>query len=148
MEELPREDFAFFYPLRVRWSEVDLQGIVFNPHYLAYADLAISEYMRAVGFPYPGGLHEHGSDMFAVHAELTFKASARYDDELDLAARVWRIGRTSLGYSVGIFRGDQLLCRVQLTHVNASRDTQTPQPWPGAFIEAILSFERRPPERK
>jgi len=51
MEELPREDFAFFYPLRVRWSEVDLQGIVFNPHYLAYADLAISEYMRAVGFP-------------------------------------------------------------------------------------------------
>lgn len=75
MDEITPQDFAFVQPLRVRWSEVDQQGIVFNPHYLAYADLAITEYMRAIGFPYPESLHAHGTDTFAVHAEVTFKAS-------------------------------------------------------------------------
>ncbi len=148
MDEIAREEFVFAHPLRVRWSEVDAQGIVFNPHYLAYADLAIGEYMRAIGFPYPDALHTHGSDTFAVHAELTFKASARFDDELDLAVRVVRIGRTSLAYAIGFYRGVTLLCSLQVTHVNAGRETQSPLPWPQAFIDAILGFERRPPERK
>jgi acyl-CoA thioester hydrolase len=47
-EQCAREDFAFFYPLRVRWSEVDPQNIVFNPNYLVYADIAMTEYMPAI----------------------------------------------------------------------------------------------------
>ena len=47
MDGISRQDFTFFHPLRVRWSEVDPQGIVFNPNYLAYADIALTEYMRA-----------------------------------------------------------------------------------------------------
>ncbi len=148
MDRAAREDFTFFFPLRVRWSEVDPQGIVFNPNYLAYADIALTEYMRAIGFPYPDGLLRLGSDLFAVRSEINFRASARYDDELDLAARVLRIGRTSLALIVGIFRGDEMLCDVVMTYVNASRDTQKPAPLPEAFIETVLGFERHPPERK
>ena len=35
-------DFHFGCPLRVRWSEADPQGIVFNGHYLNYADVGIN----------------------------------------------------------------------------------------------------------
>ena len=28
-----RDSFTFFHPLRVRWAEVDPQGIVLNGHY-------------------------------------------------------------------------------------------------------------------
>ena len=31
---MSREQFWFFYPLRVRYSEVDWQGVVFNANYL------------------------------------------------------------------------------------------------------------------
>jgi acyl-CoA thioester hydrolase len=147
MDDSARQDFSFFHPLRVRWSEVDPQGIVFNPNYLAYADIAMTEYLRGVGFPYPDGLLRLGSDLFAVRAEVNFKGSAKYDDELDLAARVSRIGRTSLAFSFGIFRREQLLCEVLLTYVNAARETQEPMPLPEPFIEAILAFEKHPPER-
>ena len=41
--------------LRVRWSEVDMQKIVFNGHYLNYIDVAIGDYWRAIGLPYPQG---------------------------------------------------------------------------------------------
>ena len=147
MDAISRQDFTFFHPLRVRWSEVDPQGIVFNPNYLAYADIALTEYMRGIGFPYPDALLRLGSDLFAVRAEINFRASAKYDDELDLAARVSRIGRTSLSLTFGIFRGEQLLCEVLLTYVNAGRETQRPVPLPEAFLAAVLAYEHRPPER-
>jgi acyl-CoA thioester hydrolase len=31
---MQRGDFGFFFPFRVRYSEVDGQGVVFNAHYL------------------------------------------------------------------------------------------------------------------
>jgi acyl-CoA thioester hydrolase len=96
MDPISRQDFTFFHPLRVRWSEVDPQGIVFNPNDLACADIALTQYMRGIGFPYPDGLLQLGSDLFAVCAEINFRASAKYDDELDLAARIARIGRRPL----------------------------------------------------
>jgi acyl-CoA thioester hydrolase len=148
MNDISRADFAFFYPLRVRWSEVDPQAIVFNPNYLAYADLALTEYMRRIGFPYPDGLLRLGSDLFAVRGEINFRASARYDDELELAARVSRIGRTSVTLAIGMFRDGELLCDVTMIYVNASRETQSPMPVPEPFIEAVLAFEQRAPERK
>jgi acyl-CoA thioester hydrolase len=147
MDGISRQDFTFFHPLRVRWSEVDPQGIVFNPNYLAYADIALTEYMRGIGFPYPDALLRLGSDLFAVRAEINFRASAKYDDELDLAARVSRIGRTSLNLTVGILRSEQILCEVLLTYVNAARETQKPMPLPEPFVEAVIAFEKRPPER-
>ena len=39
MEKM-NKSFKFSHQLRVRWSEVDAQGVVFNPHYLTFADIA------------------------------------------------------------------------------------------------------------
>ena len=47
---MSRSDFAFSHRFRVRWSEVDPQAVVFNARYLDYADIAITEYYREVGF--------------------------------------------------------------------------------------------------
>ncbi len=48
-------DFRHRMPLRVRWAEVDRQGVVFNGHYLTYCDVCVTEYWRAVGLAYPNG---------------------------------------------------------------------------------------------
>jgi acyl-CoA thioester hydrolase len=47
---MAKSDFKFFYPIRVRYAETDLQGIVFNAHYLTYFDTAIYEYLRDLPF--------------------------------------------------------------------------------------------------
>ncbi|NJM50545.1 MAG: hypothetical protein HC843_06370 [Sphingomonadales bacterium] len=47
---MSRTDFAFHHQFRVRWAETDAQGIVFNARYLDYADIAITEYWRALNF--------------------------------------------------------------------------------------------------
>src|SRR5438445_12442479 len=50
---MSREQFWFFHPFRVRYSEIDGQGIVFNVHYLTYFDTTITEYFRALGYDPP-----------------------------------------------------------------------------------------------
>lgn len=141
------EDFTFFHALRVRWAEVDPQAIVFNANYLVYADVAFTEYMRTIGFPYPAGLDGLGTDLFAVSASLDYQASARFDDELDVGVRVDRIGRTSIRFLIGVFRDREILVTVRLTYVHATREGVTPTPVPGPFIERILAFEGTEPLR-
>jgi len=38
---MSREQFWFFHPFRVRYSEIDGQGVVFNAHFLTYFDTSI-----------------------------------------------------------------------------------------------------------
>lgn len=140
-------DFVLTTPLRVRWAEVDMQGIVFNPHYLTYADVAMTEYMRAVGFPYPDALLPFGADIFAVNANVDFRSSARFDDDLTLAVRTQRFGRTSMLFRIAVFRGEDLLCDVRNTYVCATPKEQTPVPVPVAFVDAVAAYERVAPAR-
>jgi acyl-CoA thioester hydrolase len=141
-------DFAFFEPMRVRWADVDMQGIVFNPNYLVYADNAMTEYMRAVGFPYPQALLPFGADIFAVGSQIDFRASARFDDMLRTGARIERFGRTSFRFRIAVFRDDELLADIRTTYVCAAPgETRTTMPVPPKFIDIVERFETLKPER-
>ena len=142
------DDFAFAHRLRVRYAELDPQRIVFNAHYLTYFDVALTEYLRALEFRGAAGFAAHGTDIHVVNATLDFRASARHDDELLVAARVEYLGRSSFRFRMGCFRDSALLVAGRLTYVHATRDGQAPTPLPEAFVAKVLAFERTPPERK
>ncbi len=139
---MPKQDFAFSHRLRVRWAEVDRQNIVFNGHYLTYFDLAMTEYLRAMGFPYPSGLIEAGSDLYVVKATVEYKASAHYDEEIDIFCRVARIGRSSMQFLFEIHRDDDLLITGENIYVNADPNTKQSAPVPELLREAIRRFEK------
>ena len=89
-----RQNYTFFHSLRVRWAEVDPQGIVFNGNYLTYLDVATTEYYRQLGMSYPADLLRGGGDLFAVKSTLEYRAPAHFDDWLDIGTRVARLGRS------------------------------------------------------
>jgi acyl-CoA thioester hydrolase len=144
-------EFTFSHSLRVRWAEVDRQGIVFNGHYLAYFDVGITEYWRALGYPYPDGLLQHGTDLYVKKASLEYHASAQYDDVLSVMVRVARIGRSSLQFlieihRIEIHRGTEHLISGEVLYVNADPATRKSQPVPDFLRQAIGKLERIPPE--
>lgn len=139
---MPKQDFTFSHRLRVRWAEVDRQDIVFNGHYLTYFDIAMTEYLRALGFPYPDGLLEAGSDLFVVKATVEYKASARYDDEIDIHCRVARIGRSSVQFLFELYRDDDLLVTGENIYVNADPKTKQSASVPEFLRIAIKGFEK------
>ncbi len=84
---------AFQLLLRVRYSECDAQGIVFNARWAEYVDVAAGEFCRALfGAIDPT---QTGTDWKLVKQTLEWKASGRYDDVLDIRVRCIRVGTTS-----------------------------------------------------
>jgi YbgC/YbaW family acyl-CoA thioester hydrolase len=138
-------DFRLHHALRVRWAEVDLQKIVFNPHYLAYVDTAIADYWRALALPYEETLHRLGGDLFVKKSTLEFQASARYDDRLTIALRCARIGNSSLQFLSGIFRGNELLVTAELIYVFADPIAKMALAVPQPLRSTMLAFEEGQP---
>ncbi len=136
-----RDDFRFIHRLRVRWSEVDMQKIVFNAHYLMYFDTAIADYWRAVALPYEASMHQLEGDLYVRKATVDFHASARMDDQLDVGLRCGRIGNSSMQFDGAIFRGDQLLITCALVYVFADPATQTSRPVPQPLRDILLGYE-------
>jgi YbgC/YbaW family acyl-CoA thioester hydrolase len=134
-------DFRFSFPLRVRWVEVDMQKIVFNAHYLTYADTAFGDYWRALGLPYEEAMHRLGGDVYLKKASVQYNRSAQYDDRLDIALRCARIGTSSMNFECGIFRGAELLVSIDLVYVFADPVTQTSKPVPPALRQVMTEFE-------
>jgi YbgC/YbaW family acyl-CoA thioester hydrolase len=118
-----RGNFRFSHRLRVRWSEVDLQQIVFNGHYLNYFDTAVADYWRAMALPYQAAMARLGGDLYVRKATLDYLGSARFDDLLD------------------VFRGEKLLVTGELVYVFADPATQSSRPVPPELREMLLDFE-------
>ena len=141
MTKPSRQNFRCFHRLRVRWVEVDMQKIVFNGHYLMYFDTAISDYWRALAFPYEQAMHLLQGDLFVKKASIEYHASARYDDMLDVGLTCSRVGNSSILFTGGIFRGDELLITCELVYVFADPATQTSKPVPAVLRDMFTNFE-------
>lgn len=100
---MKRSSFWFSHPFRVRYSEIDGQGIVFNAHYLTYFDTAITEYFRALPFDYLGETKATGIDFHTVKSLVEYKAPIRFDEEIEVCVRAGRIGRSSLAFTLATF---------------------------------------------
>jgi acyl-CoA thioester hydrolase len=88
--------------LRVRYGECDAQGIVFNARWGDYADIASSEYTRALfGSVQPSVT---GLDWRLVKQTIQWHAPARYDDVLELRVATLHVGTTSFTLSLEITR--------------------------------------------
>lgn len=138
---MQRSDFRFLERLRVRWSEIDAQQIVFNGHYLTYFDTAIAGYWRALALPYAATMASFDGDLFVRKATLEYLGSARYDDVLEIGMRCTRIGTSSITFTGGAFRQDQLLVSCELVYVFADPKTQTSRPVPPPLRKLLAGFE-------
>ncbi|MEJ6004308.1 YbgC/FadM family acyl-CoA thioesterase [Paucibacter sp. AS339] len=139
--ELKPKDFRFTERLRVRWSEIDAQQIVFNGHYLSYFDTAVGAYWRALALPYIDTMRALGGDLFVRKATLDYLGSARYDDQLEVGVRCLRIGSSSMQVECAVFRAGDLLVGGDLVYVFADAQTQSPKPVPTELRAVVEAFE-------
>lgn len=141
MTNTSRQQFRFSHRLRVRWAEVDMQKIVFNAHYLMYFDTAMADYWRALALPYEATFAALQGDLYVKKATVEFHASARVDDQLDVALQCTRIGTSSMVFTGAIFRGEEHLVNCELIYVFADPATQSSRPVPASLRDILLGYE-------
>jgi acyl-CoA thioester hydrolase len=112
----------------VRYVECDQQGIVFNAHYLVWADEASSAWWAAEVLPW-AELVSRGVDPVVKASTLEWSSSARYGDTVTVDAECERTGRTSTTVRFTVRVGERVCCVVRNTYVAVDPDGRA-VPWP------------------
>ena len=130
---------TFSTTITVRYSEVDGQGVVFNAHWMAYFDVAYCEYLEHLGNG-PAALAAGTTtfDSMLVHAELDWRGSATYRDELTIEVVPSRLGTTSFDVTYTARLQGEVRVSGVLTYVSVDPQHR-PQPLPRDVREAFTT---------
>lgn len=129
---------AFIHRLRVRYGEVDAQGVVFNANWLAYLDDAMTRFVAHLGYEPRTTFAPDGPwDVMLVKATIEWRAPVGYDDEVAIEVRPVRLGTSSfdLGYLARV--DDRDAVEATVTYVTILPATGRPQPIPADLRERL-----------
>ncbi|MGY1711525.1 acyl-CoA thioesterase [Geodermatophilus sp. SYSU D00758] len=120
----------------VRYVECDQQGIVFNAHYLTWADEASNGWWASMGLSW-AELVDRRIDPVVKASTLEWSSSARWGDTVTVDAGTEKVGRTSATVRFTVQVGERVCCVVRTTYV-CVRDG-APQPWPDDVRERLAA---------
>ncbi|MGY1802807.1 acyl-CoA thioesterase [Blastococcus sp. SYSU D00922] len=119
----------------VRFVECDQQGVVFNAHYLTWADEASNHWWAAHGLPWDVVAGRVNPVVKASTLEWT--SSARWGDTVAVDAETERVGRTSVTVRYTIRVGERECCVVRNTYV--ATDGGRAIPWPDDIRDRLTA---------
>ncbi|WP_232725429.1 acyl-CoA thioesterase [Bacillus sp. FJAT-44742] len=135
-------DYYFSHPIRVRYSEIDGQKIVFNAHYSTYIDVAVTEYFRTVISPdWMQLAEENVFDLVVRKMTLEFLSPAKLDDMLQVHCRVKKIGTSSMTFEYVITRDEEVLVQAESIQVCFDSTAGKAKAIPKEVVDKISSFE-------
>jgi acyl-CoA thioester hydrolase len=139
---------AFVHRLRVRYNECDAQGHVFNANYFVYFDIALTELWRAAFGSYEA-LTADGLDLVVAETGASFRAPARFDDELEITLVVERLGNTSMVSAIGISRDGETLAEGRIVHIFVRADRVGEKtPIPDHVRRMLQRYSVQPPDSR
>ena len=125
------------HPLRVRYSEVDNQGVVFNSRYWEYLDHATTMWLRSRGLVYEQLRHDRW-DFVLRWAEGEWLAPAAADETLSLAVELLRVGTSSFEIAFDVLRdGEVPLFRARAVYVGVDPTSKEKQALPEFVRQAL-----------
>ena len=130
----------FIHRIRVRYNECDAQGAVFNANYLVYFDVTVTELWREMFGSYDVALQKWGLDLVVAEANCRYLAPARFDDELDVALTIERIGTTAITERYDVMRGGKKIAEGRVTHVFVTLGEGTKHEIPNEVRAALEAY--------
>lgn len=135
-----RDDYRYWYPIQIRWGDMDALGHVNNARYFTFSESARLAY-RDDNFP-RDALPE-SQDLILARTTCDFVEQLKYPDDLDAGCRIAKLGRSSLVFEVGMFRKnhDALVAVTEAVTVWFDYDKQQTTPIPDSLRAALLAYE-------
>ena len=131
-------DWPVTYRRKIRFSDTDAQGIVFNGNYATYIDDTVTDFFEAIGLPWDA-FTRSGHDMVLARSETDFRSTGRLGETLVTGARVARFGKTSVVFALRTWeeKSERVIMDARLIQVVVDHLTLQPKPVPDFFIEAV-----------
>ncbi|HEY4120155.1 MAG TPA: thioesterase family protein [Byssovorax sp.] len=127
-------------PIRVRFCETDLMGIVHHANYLLYFEEARVDWLHKRGVSYDvwqkGGVH-----LPVVETRMRYKKAARFDEELVIEAARAELTRVTVRFAYKVLRGDELLVEGETLLACVGADMKAKR-FPPDIAESFARAER------
>lgn len=123
--------------IRVYYEDTDAGGIVYHARYLAFAERARTEAMRAGGATHDELATQYGLIFVVRRAEMDYLRPARLDDVLTVTTETVAVGGASLalrqGFSVEAREIGVLRVKLACIRREDGRPARLPGKWRAAF---------------
>ncbi len=121
---------TYAHSVRIRYVDCDMQGVVYNAHYLTFVDDGFDCWIRQLGQTFEAEL---GWEVMLKKAEITWAAPARFAEHLDITMQVSRWGNTSFDIVfTGTVEGRPIF-HSTITYVTVDHEHYRPIPIPDAL---------------
>ena len=126
---------------RVRWSDVDIAGIIYFGAYVRFIELAETELFRELGFPYARMFEQLDVWLPRVHLDFDFSRPARMDDELIVRTRVAKVGNSSITLHIDVHdaKTDEIDASCKLIVATVDRGKMKSRPIPAELRSALVA---------
>lgn len=108
--------------VRVRYAETDQMGVVYYANYLVWFEVGRTDLLRSSGWSYRE-MEAEGFSLPVVEAHCEYRASARYDDDLEVRTTGTLLSPVRLRFDYQVVRvGDQAAALAAGHTVHATLD--------------------------
>ncbi len=134
-----------FYELRVYYQDTDAGGIVYHANYLAFAERARAEALRALGAPHAEMVRQFAV-MFVVRRIIVdYQAPARLDEVIRVETRVAEVGGASAKLRQHIRRDSDSLAVLEVSlgcvALASGRPARIPPQWAVKLRAGVVAGE-------
>ncbi|HKI01378.1 MAG TPA: thioesterase family protein [Thermoanaerobaculia bacterium] len=139
-EDLPATPGRYRVGEFVRWSDIDLAGIICYGAYVRFFEIAESELFRSIGFPFSQLFERFDFWLPRAALHFEFRSPALLDDRLDVEMWVSQVGNSSLRLQFEVRKqGPERVMTAEgyAVLVAVARGDLRPIPLPPEFVAAL-----------
>lgn len=126
--------------VRVRYGETDQMGYVYYGNYPLYYEVARTEMIRKLGWPYKK-IEENGIMLPVLSLNVKYIRPAFYDDELTIKTSVKKIPGARIDFEYEVYNEKkELINKGETTLVFVDMKTMKPTSAPQEFIDDIQKY--------
>ena len=127
--------------IKVRYSEVDCQKIVYNSHYLTYFDISLSEMLEDC-FDQDEYINNTNNDFHTVGVQMNFNSPARLNDQLEVYTGIKKLGNSSMTFLQEIYKAgsDIILNEASITWVNTNQNSMKSETIPNDIRKKLSKY--------
>ncbi len=134
-------DFRFYYPIEVRYGDLDPQGHVNNAKYLTYIETARIAYVKQLGLFTGDSFQELG--VIVADAHINFRRPILFGQTVRVGACVSRLGNKSftMEYRIEDAQSGEELANASTVLVSFDYHANQSIPIPAQWRTVIAQFE-------
>lgn len=136
------DEFKYYYPIEVRYGDLDPQGHVNNAKYLTYMEQSRIAYLRHLGLWSSNSFMDLG--IILADAQITFRAPILFENAVRVGVRTTRLGNKSFDviHCIENSQDGSLFATGKSVLVTYDYRTQRTLPIPDTWREIISTFEQ------